>query len=95
MPTDRPRKRVLVTGATRRLGALANTLLNRGYAVRAVTRVRVRPQPSGCEQRVRRWSTATSTIPTAWPERPPTRTRCSPREPRTGRDPKESCATDG
>jgi uncharacterized protein YbjT (DUF2867 family) len=38
MVTERPRKRVLVAGATGRLGLLADVLLERGHAVRAMTR---------------------------------------------------------
>jgi uncharacterized protein YbjT (DUF2867 family) len=38
MPTDHARKRVLVAGATGRLGGLVNVLLARGHTVRALTR---------------------------------------------------------
>jgi uncharacterized protein YbjT (DUF2867 family) len=38
MPTDRARKRVLVAGATGRLGGLVEVLLARGHTVRAMTR---------------------------------------------------------
>jgi uncharacterized protein YbjT (DUF2867 family) len=38
MPTDQAHKRVLFTGATGRLGVLVLTLLDRGHAVRALTR---------------------------------------------------------
>jgi uncharacterized protein YbjT (DUF2867 family) len=38
MPTDRMLKRVLVAGATGRLGAVVDVLLARGHAVRAMTR---------------------------------------------------------
>jgi uncharacterized protein YbjT (DUF2867 family) len=38
MPIDRTRKRVLVAGATGRLGELVDVLLTRGHVVRAMTR---------------------------------------------------------
>ena len=38
MPTNRARKRVLVAGATGRLGGLVDVLLVRGHMVRAMTR---------------------------------------------------------
>lgn len=50
MPTDRPYKRVLVAGATGRLGALVDVLLTRGHAVRAMTR----DPESSAAQRIRR-----------------------------------------